>query len=63
MRNSNPLSKPSHGDPELIRNAPNLVDGETTWYRKWYFETRVDEEFLRSERYGHRFSLLISRTD
>jgi hypothetical protein len=37
----------------------HFIDPETSWYRSWYLELRLEEEMLRSIRYERSLSLIL----
>lgn len=43
--------------------AQQFLDLESTWYQRWYFELRFDEELERALRYGQPTSLVTAQLE
>jgi GGDEF domain-containing protein len=47
--------------PGYEKYLQQFMEPESSWYRRWYFELRLEEEMLRSARHSRDLSLLILR--
>src|ERR1700704_6551994 len=49
----------SNGSPRRSRQLRAILDSNTSWYKKWYFELRLEEEIARAIRHHLSLSILV----